>query len=128
MVGNRQQMILSAPLYHFDPHARVPAPSARGVIAGAAVVSPWAAVSADGPAPLRQPDDLDDDGGLRREPDPDAPDLAASEPVLAGTAEDGPEPDLDDDDAVQGVDGALEARIRRIARQAALDPDDGIAL
>ncbi|KAK0349961.1 hypothetical protein LTR94_030956, partial [Friedmanniomyces endolithicus] len=106
----------------------LPAPPARGVIAGPAVVSPWAAVSTDGPAPPRQPDDVDDDGGLRRDQDPDAPDLTASEPALAGKAENGPEPDLDDDDAVQGVDGELEARMRRIARQAALDPDDGIAL
>ncbi|UQV19874.1 conjugal transfer protein TraG [Brevundimonas albigilva] len=117
--------------YYADPQLQnriLPAPPARGVIAGPAVVSPWAAVSTDGPAPPRQPDDVDDDGGLRRDQDPDAPDLTASEPALAGKAENGPEPDLDDDDAVQGVDGELEARMRRIARQAALDPDDGIAL
>lgn len=116
--------------YYADPQLQnriLPVPSARGVIAGAAV-NPWAADNADTPAPPRQPENLDDEGGLRREQDPDAPDLTASEPVLAGTAEDGPEPDLDDDDAVQGVDGELEARMRRIARQAALDPDDGIAL
>jgi type IV secretion system protein VirD4 len=64
------------------------------------------------------------DGGLRWEAEPDAPDLAATEPDLA-VPEPSPEPVFDEepDDLA-----ALQARFSRVARQAALDPDDGLGL
>ena len=64
------------------------------------------------------------DGGLRWEAEPDAPDLVAPDAVLPMPPPDA-EPPLEDevDDLV-----AVQARFRRVARQAALDPDDGLGL
>jgi type IV secretion system protein VirD4 len=66
------------------------------------------------------------DGGLRWEAEVDPPDLVTAESTLA--------PDLtaptvgpevkDEGDEVS----ALQARFRQVARQAALDPDDGLGL
>jgi type IV secretion system protein VirD4 len=65
------------------------------------------------------------DGGLRWEPEPEAPDLALPETQLPAPAGPDLEPILEDeaDDMA-----ALQARFRRVARQAALDPDDGLGL
>jgi type IV secretion system protein VirD4 len=67
----------------------------------------------------------EDDGGVRREPDlPEHQDIAATkEPARAD--EFAFLEDTDDDAAQSRV---LNDQMRRVARQAALDPDDGIAL
>jgi type IV secretion system protein VirD4 len=81
----------------------------------AAAAAPSAAVAGD-----------DADGGIRREPTLPEHEQIAPEP--------GPPPEREfffaenaqDDDTART--SALAARARRVARQAALDPDDGIAL
>jgi type IV secretion system protein VirD4 len=63
-----------------------------------------------------------EDGGLRWEAEPEAPDLVVPEaptPTL--------EPELPLEDETDDL-AALQARFRRVARQAALDPDDGLGL
>jgi type IV secretion system protein VirD4 len=63
-------------------------------------------------------------GGLRWEAEVEPPDLAAAR--AGAVPEDeapGAEPEQEADDLP-----ALEARFRRVARQAALDPDDGLGL
>jgi type IV secretion system protein VirD4 len=66
-------------------------------------------------------------GGLRWEAEVEPPDLAAAgapdrRPEIAASAI-GPEMDEDADEV-----SALQARFGRVARQAALDPDDGLGL
>ena len=66
-----------------------------------------------------------EEGGLRREPEPMFEDAAEPPPPVRefGFFED----ELDDDG--EGAEqAALQTRFRRVARQAALDPDDGLEL
>jgi type IV secretion system protein VirD4 len=63
-----------------------------------------------------------EDGGLRWEAEPEAPDCVAPEAPTPTS-----EPELAIEDAADGLP-ALQARFRRLARQAALDPDDGLGL
>ncbi|MEG0819681.1 MAG: hypothetical protein RSG56_09580, partial [Brevundimonas sp.] len=65
---------------------------------------------------------------LRQEQDPEAPDVLAPTPVVEDPPFDPLGPDVDEDEGVAVLPDDLEARMRRVARQAALDPDDGIAL
>jgi len=109
--------------------ARVlPPPASRGAISGGADLT-WPTAAA--PAAAERPEPAAaDDGGLRREQDPDAPDVLAPAPVVDDPSCEplGPDPDPDDDEGVAVPSDDLEARMRRVARQAALDPDYGIAL
>jgi len=80
-------------------------------------------------APVRRApasrDEETDEGGLRREPEPMFED-AAEPPGPArefGFFDDEP-----DDDGEGAQQAALQSRFRRVARQAALDPDDGLEL
>ena len=80
-------------------------------------------------APVRSPSALNGgdagEGGLRREPEPlfeDAVQAAATVREF-GFFEDEP-----DDDGEGAEQAALQTRFRRVARQAALDPDDGLEL
>jgi type IV secretion system protein VirD4 len=81
------------------------------------------AASADATASRVRADDSGD-GGLRWEAEPEAPDLVT--PDLAGPAP-APEPDVFAADEADEMP-ALQARFRRVARQAVLDPDDGLEL
>ncbi|MFM1960209.1 MAG: hypothetical protein RL588_1726, partial [Pseudomonadota bacterium] len=66
-----------------------------------------------------------EEGGLRREPAPMFEDAAEPPPPVRefGFFEDEP-----DDDGEGAQQAALQSRFRRVARQAALDPDDGLEL
>lgn len=69
--------------------------------------------------------DEETEGGLRREPElgaPDSVETVPSEPVQE------PPPSLDDSDAETAAAARLRSRVRQAARQASLDPDDGIPL
>ena len=77
------------------------------------------------PKKKRAAEDADSDGGVRREPalpehEAIAPETAPTREELAGLDD---EPDGDAQRA-----RAMQARFRGVARQAALDPDDGIEL
>lgn len=104
----------------------LPPPASRGEIPGGADVI-WTAASAPAAAERSTPGEADD-GGLRQEQDPEAPDVLAPTPVVEDPSCDPLGPGLDDDEGVAVLPDDLEARMRRVARQAALDPDDGIAL
>jgi len=67
----------------------------------------------------------DDDGGLRRELEVGAPD--ATEPEAFEPLPDAP-PAQEDADAELPAATRLQTRFRQAARQASLDPDDGIPL
>lgn len=105
----------------------LPAPASRGAILGAGDDLPWMRSSPASVA-LRPEPAMSDDGGLRLEQDPEAPDVLAPTPVVEDLPGDPLGPDLDEDDGVAILPDDLEARMRRVARQAALDPDDGITL
>jgi type IV secretion system protein VirD4 len=64
------------------------------------------------------------DGGLRWEAEPEAPDLVIPDAEGPSPL---PEPEITPDDETDDLP-ALQARFRRVARQAALDPDDGLGL
>jgi type IV secretion system protein VirD4 len=66
-----------------------------------------------------------DHGGLRWEVEPEAPDLAAPDPGPTPIDPEASEP-ADQDEGQDRT--AVEARFRRVARQAVLDPDDGLGL
>jgi type IV secretion system protein VirD4 len=68
----------------------------------------------------------DQDGGIRREPTLPEHEQIAPEPGPLPEKEFAFLEDEPDDEAVRAR--ALGARMRTVARQAALDPDDGIAL
>ncbi|MBX9616145.1 MAG: conjugal transfer protein TraG [Caulobacteraceae bacterium] len=104
-------------------------PTSRGVIAGAEAALPWmgaTAAEADRQVPPSAPAD---DGGLRWEQDPEAPDKALEEvgSDLGAPASDAT-PEIGDDEDAEILSDDLGARMRRVARQAALDPDDGVEL
>jgi type IV secretion system protein VirD4 len=82
---------------------------------------PFAPVEALSPAGQS---DGDGDGGLRWEADPEAPDLVSPDAAAPAPP---PEPDIFADEEADELP-ALQARFRRVARQAALDPDDGLGL
>ncbi|HEY2707065.1 MAG TPA: conjugal transfer protein TraG [Caulobacteraceae bacterium] len=77
----------------------------------------------EGSAGIAAPDN-GGDGGLRWEAEPEAPDLVTPD-VRTEAAP--PEPDIFADEDVDDL-AALQARFRRVARQASLDPDDGLGL
>ncbi|MGX1803973.1 IncP-type conjugal transfer protein TraG, partial [Brevundimonas naejangsanensis] len=104
----------------------LPPPASRGAIPGGADLI-WATASAPAAAERSKPGEADD-GGLRQEQDPEASDVLAPTPVVEDPPFDPLGPDLDEDEGVAVLPDDLEARMRRVARQAALDPDDGIAL
>jgi type IV secretion system protein VirD4 len=86
----------------------------------------WATLpQAARPSPASDSGEADpDNAGIRREPE-----LPAHEEIVPVRAEPAPEfdaPEPDDEDAIRAR--TLKARIRLTARQAAMDPDDGIAL
>ena len=66
-----------------------------------------------------------EEGGLRREPEPMFEDAAEPPPAVR---EFGFFEDEADDDGEGAEQAALQTRFRRVARQAALDPDDGLEL
>ena len=80
-------------------------------------------------APVRSPPALSEgdaeEGGLRREPEPMFEDAAEPPPPVR---EFGFFEDEQDDDGEGAEQAALQTRFRRVARQAALDPDDGLEL
>ncbi len=119
--------------YYLDAQlkARVIPPPGETVPIPAAGASPddWSAlppVEAPASEPAAaNPDAVDDDGGIRR-----APDLPEQEDIARDRAAPEAEfiaPDDDADDEAARA-RALRARFRTVARQAAMDPDDGIDL
>jgi len=84
-------------------------------------LAPFAPVEALSPAVQS---DGDGDGGLRWEAEPEAPDLVSLDAAAPAPT---PEPDIFADEEADELP-ALQARFRRVARQAALDPDDGLGL
>jgi type IV secretion system protein VirD4 len=117
--------------YYEDPQlkARVMAPPKPEASARTSrTVDDWSALPVIAPPkpPKAARGPEDDDGGIRREPALPEHEQVAPEP--------GPLPEKEfafldedaDDDAARAR--AMTARMRGVARQAALDPDDGIAL
>ena len=88
-----------------------------------AVVSSWSAILASGETSLSRATDGFDDGGLKQEPE-----LADHEHRLVTSMEIPQEVDIegDGDEAQQGRE--LQRRFAGVARQAAMDHDDGIPL
>jgi type IV secretion system protein VirD4 len=118
--------------YFADPRLRrriTPPPANRGEgespgLVQAARSDDWSALPPR-PAPVAAPSSAGvaaEDGGLRWEAEPEAPDCVAPEAPTPTS-----EPELAIEDAADGLP-ALQARFRRLARQAALDPDDGLGL
>ncbi|MFN3263207.1 MAG: conjugal transfer protein TraG [Pikeienuella sp.] len=119
--------------YYLDAQlkARITSPPGQSVPIPTAGAPPddWSAlplIAAPATAPAAtDADPEDEDGGIRRAPDlPEhediAPDRAAPEAEFVA-----PDDDADDEAARAR---ALRARFRNVARQAAMDPDDGIDL
>ena len=113
--------------YYEDPRLQSRVGSAKGSTEGQAPYDDWSDL-----APLVQPAEpaprvsaLDGEGGLRREPAPLFEDGVEPVPVTDREFEfpDGLEESDNDQQA-----GELQRRFRRVARQAALDPDDGVEL
>jgi type IV secretion system protein VirD4 len=66
-------------------------------------------------------------GGIRREPElPEHEAIAPEEPILAAAPENFIADESDDDEATKAR--VLRGQARSLARQASMDPDDGIAL
>jgi type IV secretion system protein VirD4 len=66
-------------------------------------------------------------GGIRREPEiPEHEAIAPETAPVIQSREDAPSEEPDDEEAIRAR--TLRSRIRSVARQAAMDPDDGIAL
>jgi type IV secretion system protein VirD4 len=112
--------------YYQDPQLKRrvrPAPATEGETATTPATNPWAdRIVAAPPLASRE----ESDGGLRREPELEAPDSAEHAPPPAPANEF----DLDDTDADDTAQRQqlLADRMRQTARQASLDPGDGIAL
>ncbi len=119
--------------YYLDAQLKVRVTSPPGqsvpIPAAGAPADDWSAlplIAAPATAPAATDADSEDkDGGIRRAPDlPEhediAPDRAAPEAEFVA-----PDDDADDEAARAR---ALRARFRNVARQAAMDPDDGIDL
>jgi type IV secretion system protein VirD4 len=116
--------------YYTDPQFQarlLPAPASPTARPGSSDFAAWRPASippeTDDAAPA-----CTDDGGPRREQDPEPPD-ALARPLLREAQEgEAPDPEIDEDDGLPRLPESLEARMRRVARQVALDPDDGIDL
>ena len=66
-------------------------------------------------------------GGIRREPElPEHEAITPEEPISAPAPENFIADDSDDDEAIKAR--ILRGQARSLARQASMDPDDGIAL
>jgi type IV secretion system protein VirD4 len=105
------------------PPPRPVGPAAAHSVGSGAV---WAAIAAKVAAPTSATDTEADpaNGGIRREPELPAHEEIA--PELAVPIIDAEPVEPEDDDAIRAR--TLQARSRSTARQAAMDPDDGIAL
>lgn len=118
--GRLRRRVLKAP----DPSARPSPPRSD--------LHPEAAAWSDRPAAARHEPEAnkvsavdETDGGLRREPDLEAPDHMVETPgddSLDWLAVE------DDEDPTAELHSAQDVQARRLARQAALDPDDGVDL
>ena len=121
--------------YFKDPQlqARIlPPPASKGMIEGPAVsrADDWSSVAPIAPdlanSTGKATDDEDADGGIRREPEiPEHEDIAPERPAPA-REEFAALDDEPDDDAQRAKQ--LQDRFRGVARQASLDPEDGIEL
>jgi type IV secretion system protein VirD4 len=113
--------------YYEDPRLQSRVGAATGSTPGLAPGDDWSDLTPTvQPAePTPQISALDGEGGLRREPEPLFEDGVEPVPVADREFEfpDGLEESEDDQQA-----GELQRRFRRVARQAALDPDDGVEL
>ena len=100
--------------------------SPPGAAADRATPDDWTAL----PANREEAGAADEDpanGGIRREPElPEHEEIAPPEPGLASAQEAFLADDTDDEEALKAR--LLRAQARSLARQASLDPDDGIAL
>ena len=107
---------------------KAPNPSALPFVAADAAgvaEAAWSSRMTSGASTTTSSDLADDDGGgLRREPELETPDLIVDAPALETLDW----LESDDEDPTADLRHALDARVRRVARQAALDPDDGIEL
>ncbi|WP_421931790.1 conjugal transfer protein TraG [Phenylobacterium sp.] len=113
--------------YYEDPRLQSRVGAATGSTPGLAPGDDWSdlAPTVQAAEPTPQISASGGEGGLRREPEP--PFEHGVEPVPVADREfefpDGLEESDDDQQA-----GELQRRFRRVARQAALDPDDGVEL
>jgi len=105
---------------------RVDCGEAPGTAAGRASQDDWTAL----PASRQEAGAADEDpanGGIRREPElPEHEEIALPEPSVAPAPETFLADETDDEVALKAR--LLRAQARSLARQASLDPDDGIAL
>ena len=114
--------------YFEDPRLQSRIGAAPSSTAAPAPPDDWSALAPIAAPPVRTAPrrEADGEGGLRREPAPFFEDVQAPEP------QDGVrEFQFDDDDAGDAEADQLrqvQSRFRRVARQAALDPDDGVEL
>ena len=121
--------------YFKDPQlqARIlPPPASKGVVEGpmASTADDWSKAPPIAPvlanASGKATDDEDADGGIRREPEiPEHEDIAPERPAPA--REEFAALDDEPDDQAQRAQ-QLQDRFRGVARQASLDPEDGIEL
>ncbi|WP_306119143.1 MULTISPECIES: conjugal transfer protein TraG [unclassified Roseitalea] len=118
--------------YFKDPQlqARIlPPPACRGVagMGFTANEDDWSFASPIAPSPAASTSEgADDDGGIRREPEiPEHEDIAPERPAPA--REEFASLDDEPDDEAQRAK-QLQDRFRGVARQASLDPEDGIEL
>ena len=109
--------------YYVDQQlsARVGSPPAKPAILLPAEVSEWVStiVATGGAGRLKAVED--DEGGLRIEPELNAPAPTPPPELIEASVE----PELDDD---EGVQAEQARRFRAAARLAAMDPDDGMPL
>lgn len=105
-----------------DLKLRVSSPPPKPSILVSAEVSAWAAIAAARIHGTRGSAEDASEGGLRLEPELDAP---VADAVERNPVEPELEPDLDADESVQAEQSR---RFRTAARIAAMDPDDGIPL
>lgn len=87
------------------------------------VVSEWTAVADISRPESPRPAEAPDEGGLKREPE--LPGLVSKRPAPTNEPE-VPDAETDGDETPQGAQ--LQRRLAGVARQAAMDPDDGIPL
>ncbi|PQA88703.1 conjugal transfer protein TraG [Hyphococcus luteus] len=121
--------------YYADPQLKTRILSAPDLIAEATPPNPTTTDDWSGRAPIAAPKPRkkksgeageDADGGIRREPElPEHEDIAP-EPAQSAREEFASLDDEPDDDAQRARQ--MQGRFRSIARQASLDPDDGIDL
>ena len=100
-----------------------PPPVGRTRLPAVSTSDDWAAVPSTGPRGGANRAEAVDEGGHRIEPE-----LMGQEPKPAPTLEPQVDPDLDGEGGEAQQAGEVLRRFRSAARQAALDPDDGIPL